>query len=68
MPVSCLQVLLSDLMTVKKVIDKEVADGQPALPLILDVEHTMEKVKEAIDVMEGGFMEYDDFSRLLFHT
>jgi hypothetical protein len=68
LPVSCLQVFLSDLMTVKKLIEKEVAGGQPAPLLVVDIGHTIEKVTDAIDVMTEGFINYDDFSQLLFHN
>jgi hypothetical protein len=68
LPMSCLQVFLSDLMTVKKLIEKEVAGGQPAPQLVVDIGHTIEKVTDAIDVMTEGFISYDDFSQLLFHN
>jgi hypothetical protein len=55
-------------MTVKKLIEKEVAGGQPAPLLVVDIGHTIEKVTDAIDVMTEGFINYDDFSQLLFHN
>jgi hypothetical protein len=55
-------------MTVKKLIEKEVASGQPAPALVVDIGHTIERVTDAIDVMTEGFINYDDFSQLLFHN
>lgn len=55
-------------MTVKKLIEKEVAGGLPAPTLVVDIGHTIEKVTDALDVMSENFINYDDFSQLLFHN
>jgi hypothetical protein len=55
-------------MTVKKLIEKEVAGGQPAIALVLDIGHTIEKVTDAIDLITESTINYDDFSQLLFHN
>ena len=62
MPVTCLQVLLSDLITVKKM---EIANEE--VDLLLDVEHTIEKISEKLLVMVDQHIEFEDFSSLLFH-
>jgi hypothetical protein len=62
MPVSCLQVLLSDLITVKKM---EIANQE--VDLLLDVEHTIEKISEKLLTMVEQHIEFEEFSSLLFH-
>lgn len=62
MPVSCLQVLLSDLITVKKM---EIANEE--VDLLLDVEHTIEKISEKLLTMVEQQIEFEEFSSLLFH-
>ena len=62
MPVSCLQVLLSDLIAVKKM---EIANQE--VDLLLDVEHTIEKISEKLHTMVEQHIEFEEFSSLLFH-
>ena len=62
MPVSCLQVLLSDLITVKKM---EIANQE--VDLLLDVEHTIEKISEKLLTMVEQHIQFEEFSSLLFH-
>ena len=62
MPVSCLQILLSDLITVKKMeLDNEKID------LLLDVDHTIENITEKLLTMIEQQIEFEEFSTLLFH-
>lgn len=62
MPVSCLQVLLSDLITVKKM---ELANEE--IDLLLDVEHTIENITEKLLTMVEQEIEFEEVSSLLFH-
>ena len=62
MPVSCLQVLLSDLITVKKM---ELANEE--IDLLLDVEHTIENITEKLLTKVEQQIEFKEFSTLLFH-
>ena len=62
MPVSCLQILLSDLITVKKM---ELANEKIAL--LLDVDHTIENITEKLLTMIEQQIEFEEFSTLLFH-
>lgn len=62
MPVSCLQILLSDLITVKKM---ELANEK--IDLLLDVDHTIENITEKLLTMIEQQIEFEEFSTLLFH-
>ena len=62
MPVSCLQVLLSDLITVKKM---ELANEE--IDLLLDVEHTIVNITEKLLTMVEQQIEFEEFASLLFH-
>lgn len=66
MPISCLQVLYSDIMTLSKMRVKE---GK-VLPqdYFIDLDHTAENIRKKLDEMNGAeSLTPEEFSLLLFH-
>ena len=64
LPVNCLQVLFSDLLDVKKSLLTENTHATSAI----DIDSTIENIREKLISITEKEIQYNEFSDLLFHN
>ena len=64
LPVNCLQVLFSDLLDVKKSLLTENKHATSAI----DIDSTIENIREKLISINEKEIHYNEFSDLLFHN
>lgn len=66
MPISCLQVLYSDILTLSKMRAKD--DNTPPQDYFIDLDHTADNIRKKLDEATGAeSLTPEEFSLLLFH-